>query len=134
MTTATTAAPKHGSDTVTEDVRVTVRPEFMPLQSSVGEGRYLFAYHVRMVNNGASRMRLASRFWRIVDADGEARVTEGPGVVGQHPELGPGDSFEYSSFCPLGTAWGTMEGHFLFEREGKPLAVQVGRFYLVARA
>ncbi|MFM7051407.1 MAG: Co2+/Mg2+ efflux protein ApaG [Planctomycetota bacterium] len=132
MTTATTAAPKHGSDTLTEGVRVTVRPEYMPLQSSVREGRFLFSYHIRMVNTGAERMRLASRFWRIVDADGEQRVTEGPGVVGQHPELGPGDSFEYSSFCPLGTPWGTMEGHFVFERAGKPFAVQVGRFFLVS--
>ncbi|MFM1821868.1 MAG: hypothetical protein RI967_134 [Planctomycetota bacterium] len=127
-----TTAPRHGSDTVTEGIRVTVRPSFMPTQSSTTDGRFLFSYAVTMRNEGAARVRLASRRWRIVDADGDERIAEGPGVVGQHPELGPGDSFEYSSFCPLGTPWGTMEGTLVFERDGRPLEVAVGRFYLVS--
>jgi ApaG protein len=126
------SASRHGSDTVTEGIRVTVRPSFMPTQSSTTDGRFLFSYAVTMRNEGSARVRLASRRWRIVDADGEERIAEGPGVVGQHPELGPGDSFEYSSFCPLGTPWGTMEGTLVFERDGKPLEVGVSRFYLVS--
>jgi ApaG protein len=105
----------------------------MALQSSPDDKRFLFSYAVTIRNEGDARVRLATRHWRIVDADGEERVVEGPGVVGQHPELGPGDSFEYSSFCPMLTAWGTMEGHFTFEREGTRFDAQVGRFYLVSR-
>ena len=128
----TAPAPKHGSDTVTDGVRVVVRPAFVPSQSNPERRQFLFSYSVTMRNEGVVRVRLASRRWRIVDADGEERIVEGPGVVGQHPELGPGDSFEYSSFCPLLTAWGTMEGHLVFEREGRPFEVAVGRFYLVS--
>ena len=130
--TATRPAPRHGSDTVTDGIRVVVRPDFMPSQSSPAERRFLFSYSVTIRNEGTDRVRLATRFWRIVDADGEERVVEGPGVVGQHPELGPGDSFEYASFCPMLTAWGTMEGHLTFERDGRPFEVAVGRFYLVS--
>jgi len=133
MTTAAATAPKHGSDTVTGGIRVTVRPTYMALQSSPEDKRFLFSYAVTIRNEGAARVRLATRHWRIVDADGEERVVEGPGVIGQHPELAPGDSFEYSSFCPLLTPWGTMEGHFTFEREGTRFDAQVGRFYLVSR-
>jgi ApaG protein len=128
----TTAVSKHGSDVTTEGVRVVVRPAFIASQSSPADGRYLFSYHIAIENGGMQRVRLATRHWRIVDADGDERVVEGPGVVGEHPELGPGDSFEYTSYCPMLTAWGTMEGHFMFEREGKPLAVTVGRFFLVS--
>lgn len=133
MTLATAQAPKHGSDTTTEGVRVTVRPAFMAPHSSPADRRYLFNYTITIRNDGDARIRLATRHWRIVDADGEERVVEGPGVIGQHPELAPGDSFEYSSFCPMLTPWGTMEGHFTFERNGAKLDVRVGRFYLVSR-
>jgi len=133
MPTATTSAPRHGSDTVTDGVRVVVRPAYMDLQSSPQDKRFLFSYSVTIRNEGARRIRLATRHWRIVDADGEERIVEGPGVIGQHPELSPGDSFEYASFCPLLTAWGTMEGHFTFERDGARFDAEVGRFYLVAR-
>jgi ApaG protein len=129
---ATTAVQKHGSDATTDGVRVVVRPEFVASQSSPADGRFLFSYSVTIRNEGASRIRLATRHWRIVDADGEERIVEGPGVVGQHPELGPGDSFEYSSFCPMLTSWGTMEGRFTFERDGSAFEVAVGRFYLVS--
>jgi ApaG protein len=127
-------APRRGSDTVTDGLRIVVEPSFMPTQSSVTDGRFLFSYAVTIRNEGSARVRLASRRWRIVDAEGEERIAEGPGVVGQHPELGPGDSFEYSSFCPLATPWGTMEGALVFERDGKPLEAAVGRLYLVADA
>lgn len=134
MTTAsgTIAPSKHGSDTVTDGIRVIVRPAFVPSQSSAERRQYLFSYSVTIRNEGSSRVRLATRRWRIVDAEGEERIVEGAGVVGQHPDLGPGDSFEYSSFCPMMTPWGTMEGSLTFERDGQPFEVAVGRFYLVS--
>lgn len=132
MTVATADTPKHGSCALTEGVRVTVRPAFMARQSCPDEKRFLFSYTVSIRNEGDARVRLATRHWRIIDAVGEERVVEGPGVIGQHPELGPGDSFEYSSFCPLPTSWGTMEGNFTFEREGAKFTAEVARFFLVS--
>ncbi len=129
---ATLALDKHSSDAVTEGVRITVRPAFLAAQSSASDKRFLFSYSVTIRNEGTKCIRLASRHWRIVDGDGDERLIDGDGVVGEHPELNPGDSFEYSSFCPMRTAWGTMEGHYAFEREGARFDAKVGRFFLVS--
>lgn len=109
-----------------------VRPVFMDRQSSAADRRFLFSYSVTIRNEGEVPIRLASRHWLIIDADGDERQVDGPGVIGQHPELAPGDSFEYASFCPMLTAWGTMEGHYTFERNGGRFDAKVGRFYLVS--
>ena len=129
----TTTSPRNGSDTVTDGVRVVVRPEYVARESSPADRRFVFSYSVTIRNEGSAAIRLATRHWRIVDSDGEERVIEGPGVVGLHPEIAPGDSFEYSSFCPMLTSWGTMEGHYTFERDGAKFEAKVGRFYLVAK-
>lgn len=122
----------HGSDTLTEGIRVRVVPSYVSAQSDPSQGKYLFTYQITIANEGRLRARLRSRRWLIVDADGEQHEVRGPGVVGQTPDLGPGEQFEYSSFCPLGTPWGTMEGTYEFEREdGSVVDVLVGRFYLV---
>ena len=128
------AAPrKFGSEAVTEGIRVNAEPSFVPAHSDAERGRYIFAYKVRMTNEGNASATLRSRRWFIVDADGQQSRVVGPGVVGQHPILAPGESFEYASFCPLATPWGTMEGHFVFEREdGSTFEAQVARFYLAS--
>ncbi len=120
-----------GSEAVTEGIRVHVEPAFLDSHSDAERGNFTFAYKIHITNEGAMAARLVGRFWRIVDADGHESVVEGPGVVGQHPHLEPGQTFEYSSFCPLKTAWGTMEGYFIFERaDGETFRATVGRFYL----
>jgi ApaG protein len=37
---------------------------------------------------------------------------KGPGVVGEYPVLPPGGSFEYTSYCRLKTAVGSMQGSY----------------------
>ncbi len=124
-----------GSETTTNNIRVEVTPSFMEAHSDVERGRFIFSYKVRMTNEGSDRVRLKSRAWQIVDANGARHDVVGPGVVGQHPDLSAGETFEYSSFCPLATAWGTMEGHFVFEREDlSTFEAQVGRFYFAAQS
>lgn len=138
---------RRGSDTVTEGIRVGVEPRFVPEQSSVGgvgedggvpeADRWVFSYRVEIENIGEEGARLVSRRWVIRDSDGEEKTVEGPGVVGYQPRLLVGESFEYESWCPLETSWGTMEGVFVMERiddEGRVLGrfeAVVGRFYLV---
>lgn len=120
-----------GSEAVTDGIRVHVEPSFLDSHSDVERGNFTFAYKIRLANEGPMAARLVGRCWRIVDADGQESVVEGPGVVGQHPHLEPGQTFEYSSFCPLKTSWGTMEGHFTFERsDGETFRAAVARFYL----
>lgn len=130
---ASSPAKPHGSDTVTDSIRVRVTPSYLSAQSDPSQGKFLFAYDIHIRNEGSDRARLRSRQWLIVDADGERHEVRGPGVVGQFPDLGPGESFEYSSYCPLATSWGTMEGSYEFEREdGSLFHVSIGRFYLVS--
>jgi len=133
MATLSTAPNPHGSEKVTRSIRVRVEPRYLPERSDPGAGRYLFGYSVLVANEGAGKVRIRSRKWRIVDGDGHPHEVEGLGVVGRQPVIAPGDQFEYSSYCPLQTEWGTMEGTYTVEPEqGEAFEVEVGRFFLVA--
>lgn len=114
-------------------IEVRARPFFMPERSDPGAGRFVFGYSISIRNRGLRAARLLERHWIIVDADGARHVVRGEGVVGRQPDLGPGAEFTYSSFCPLGTPWGTMEGTYLMEREdGELFEVDIPRFYLTS--
>ena len=119
------------SDTVTEGIRVRAIATYVPEQSNPGEGRYFFGYRITISNEGAHRAKLLARHWIISNADGHSEQVRGPGVVGKYPDLAPGESFEYTSFCPLDTEWGTMEGKYQMQREdGEFFDVAIGRFFL----
>ena len=97
---------------VTRGISVTVTPRFMPEESSPEDGRYFFAYTVEIINTGLERVQLRARYWRIVDGNGNLQEVRGAGAVGKQPVLGPGESFHYTSGCPLPTPDGTMEGTY----------------------
>ena len=123
------------SDTVTEGIRVQAAAQYLDGESEPDQRQYLFAYRIRIRNEGTRRARLKSRHWIIVDADNHREDVRGPGVVGKTPLLAPGESFEYSSGCPLRTPWGTMEGTYAMERDdGTSFEAAVGRFFLVSSA
>jgi ApaG protein len=100
------------SDTTTNGIRVQVEARYLAEQSSPRDNQYLFAYRIRISNEGTETAQLISRHWIITDADGHVEQVQGPGVVGEQPLLGPGSSFEYTSFCPLRTSVGTMHGTY----------------------
>jgi len=97
---------------VTNGIKVEVESRFIPERSSTQEQQYFFAYRVKISNDGGGTAQLMSRHWIITNADGEEQEVRGPGVVGEQPVLKPGDTFEYTSFCPLTTAVGTMHGSY----------------------
>jgi ApaG protein len=96
----------------TRGVRVVVAPRYLPEQSDAARGRFVWAYVVRIENTGEETVRLVSRHWIITDAHNRVEEVRGPGVVGETPTLKPGESFEYTSGCPLGTASGAMHGAY----------------------
>jgi ApaG protein len=100
------------SEATTRGIRIQVTSAYLAARSDPREGQYLFTYHVRIANTGVERAQLMSRAWIITDSDGQVQEVRGPGVVGEQPVLGPGDEFEYSSFCPLRTAVGSMHGTY----------------------
>jgi ApaG protein len=100
------------SDTTTRGVRVEVQTADVPDRSSPPDAQFFFAYHIRISNTGEETVQLQSRHWVITDGDGRVEHVRGPGVVGEQPVLEPGESFEYTSFCPLPTAIGSMHGTY----------------------
>ncbi len=104
--------PRTASATTTRGICIEVRSEFLPERSSPRDGSYLFQYDVRISNVGSETAQLISRDWIITNADGEVERVKGPGVIGEQPVLPPGTSFEYTSYCPLKTAVGSMQGSY----------------------
>lgn len=123
------------SDLTSEGIRVRAVAQFLPKESNPSESKFVFAYKITIANEGEKRARLLSRHWVIINGNGDREDVEGPGVVGKFPNIAPGDTFEYTSFCPLDTEWGTMEGTYHMQREdGTMFDVVIGRFYLAANA
>jgi len=113
-------------------IEVNAAPFFIAAQSAPDKGRYVFGYRITITNRGERTAKLLSRHWIVVDADANRHVVRGEGVVGRQPELEPGGVFTYSSFCPIPTRWGTMEGFYLMQRDdGELFEVSIPRFFLV---
>ncbi len=120
-------------ESLTDGIRVTVRPQFSLAQSAPGEREFVFSYHVRMENLGEQAAQLLFRYWRIHDFAGDDQEVDGEGVVGQQPLLDPGKAHEYQSFCVLSSPLGFMEGHYTFVRpDGTRFRVAIPRFQLQA--
>jgi ApaG protein len=116
---------------VTRSIRVRVRPEYLESQSAPEEGRFFWSYTIEIVNEGTETMQLRSRYWRITDANGRVEEVRGPGVVGQTPVIGPGQSFEYTSGCPLKTASGIMVGSYqMLQADGTLVDIAIPPFSL----
>jgi len=121
------------SEAITNGIRVRVVSQYLPdhAASEPRERQWFFTYTVRITNEGLDTVQLISRHWIITD--GEARVQEvrGPGVVGEQPVLGPGEKFEYTSACPLPTAFGTMHGSYqMITLEGEAFDATIAPFSL----
>jgi ApaG protein len=111
--------------------RVDVQSVFLPEQSRPDDGRYAFAYTVRITNTGTVPAQLISRHWIIADESGRAMEVKGLGVVGQQPLLAPGERFEYTSGSQIATPTGTMHGSYFFVAEdGHRFEVPIETFAL----
>ncbi len=118
----------------TEGITVTVEPKF---DGDLNEGsavKFIFTYTITIHNSLAYSIKLLSRKWRIFDSIGEHHTVEGDGVVGLQPEINAGESFTYSSWCPLDSCMGTMEGQYIMQNPitGATFAISIPRFELAA--
>ncbi len=105
------------SNAITQGIRVTVSSSYLPERSSPTQREYVFAYTVKITNEGGETAQLRSRHWIITDGDGHVQEVKGDGVVGAQPVLRPGQTFEYTSGCALRTPRGTMHGTYQMARE-----------------
>ncbi len=115
----------------TRGICVRVLPAFLADQSDPDEGRFLWSYTVTIENRGSETVQLVARHWQITDEAGRRQEVRGPGVVGAQPVLEPGQSFEYTSGCPLPTASGAMNGRYLMRTaSGEAFEVDIPIFLL----
>ncbi len=113
------------------EITVQVQSRFLPEQSDPAQRQYFFAYTVRITNTGQQPAQVISRHWIIVDGNNQRQDVRGLGVVGQQPLLAPGETFEYTSGCPLQTPVGSMRGSYLcVGDDGQPFEVRVAEFVL----
>jgi ApaG protein len=96
----------------TQGIHVRVIPVYLEDQSSPEDGQYVWAYNVRVENRSDHTVQLINRYWHITDMYGRVQEVSGPGVIGLQPTLAPGESFEYTSGCPLSSPSGFMRGHY----------------------
>jgi ApaG protein len=119
------------SEAVTRGVRVQVESEYAPDRSEPAKNAWFFLYTVTISNEGPETVQLLTRHWIITDGTGQRDEVRGPGVVGKQPVLRPGESFEYTSGCPLGTPFGVMEGTYQMVTEaGEQFDAKIAPFTL----
>ena len=117
----------------TRAIQITVKPFYLEEQSEPDDSHFVFAYHIRIQNNGGDVVQLLNRYWQITDGLGRIQEVRGPGVVGEQPVLRPGEAFEYTSGCPLNTATGIMVGTYEMETlDGERFDVDIPAFSLDA--
>ena len=119
------------SEALTNNVRVEVESQYAAEHSQPFKNHWFFYYTVRISNEGDDTVQLLSRHWIITDAAGHTEEVKGPGVIGEQPRLGPGESFQYTSGCPLGTSTGVMHGTYqMVAQDGEPFDVEIAPFAL----
>ena len=116
---------------ITRGIKIIVRPQFLENQSKPGEGHFVWAYTINVENHGRETVTLRTRYWKITDAHGKVHEVRGAGVVGEEPTLKPGDSFQYTSGCPLKTPSGFMVGAYQMQNQaGEMFNVDIPAFSL----
>ncbi len=116
---------------VSNNIKVTVRPKYLAERSEPDEDRYFWSYTIEIANDGDRTVQLTHRHWQITDANGRREEVRGPGVVGEQPKLKPGDAFSYTSGCPLRTPSGLMVGTYrMVDESGEAFDVAIPAFSL----
>ena len=122
------------SESTNPRIRVEVETSYIEEQSDPRDKRFVFSYTITIRNEGQVPARLLTRHWIITDAFEHTEEVQGPGVVGEQPVLAPGESFKYSSWCPLKTPTGSMRGAYRMVRpDGSQFDIEIAPFALRAR-
>lgn len=117
----------------TRGVTIRVSVSYLPEQSEPERGRWFWAYHIRIENEGKRAVQLVTRHWIIIDGRGARHSVEGEGVVGEQPVIEPGEAYDYVSGCPLATPSGAMQGSYrMAGADGTAFEAKIPRFPLIA--
>ncbi|MGD0908969.1 MAG: Co2+/Mg2+ efflux protein ApaG [Candidatus Acidiferrales bacterium] len=121
----------YSSEAITRNIRVRVQSQYDPSRSNPNHSQWFFLYTVNVTNEGSETVQLMSRHWIITDGMGKIEEVRGPGVVGKQPVLAPGESFEYTSGCPLTTPFGSMQGTYqMINQAAEKFDIEIAQFIL----
>ena len=116
---------------MTRNIIVNVVPFYLEDRSDPAENRYVWGYRVTIDNQSNEPVKLLSRYWQITDGTGRVEEVRGAGVVGDQPDLDPGDSYQYTSGCPLSTPSGIMVGTYTMRNaRGEVFEIDIPAFSL----
>jgi ApaG protein len=119
------------SEATTRGIRVRTASSYVPERSQPDLEQWFFRYTVEITNDGQQTAQLLRRHWIITDANGQTGEVEGEGVIGKQPLLGPGDTFSYTSACPMQTPFGTMHGTYrMVTDSGEHFDIEIAPFLL----
>ena len=119
------------SEATTRGVHVRVEPQFDPERSDPAQDHWFFLYTVTITNQGEETVQLLRRHWIVTNGEGHVEEVKGPGVVGDQPVLQPGESYTYTSGCPLTTAFGFMQGTYqMITAKGDEFDAEIAQFEL----
>ncbi len=112
-------------------IQIRVETRFVPEHSDPERRVWLYAYTITITNRGPLACQLLSRHWIITDANGLEEHVRGEGVVGEQPRLRAGESFRYTSACPLRTPIGSMRGSYrMVDARGDEFDAEIPAFAL----
>tara|TARA_B100000405_G_scaffold114025_1_gene79483 strand:- start:673 stop:1056 length:384 start_codon:yes stop_codon:yes gene_type:complete len=119
--------------TSTRFTKIEVSPNYVPSRSDLSKPIFFFSYHIKITNISNDTIQLHSRYWNITDGNGNVEEIRGPGVVGRQPHIKSGETFEYTSYCPLPTNFGVMHGYFeMINDNGTIFNAKISPFRLTA--
>ena len=112
-------------------IRILVNPQFLENQSEPDNRKFVWAYTITLENLSDQTVKLLTRHWVITDGLGRTQEVKGQGVIGEQPTIRPGESFQYTSGCPLSTPSGMMKGSYgMINAQGQGLDVIIPAFSL----
>jgi len=112
-------------------IKVDSISKFVPEISNTNDSLYYFSYEISIENKSRKKVKLLSRHWNIINGFGDNKQIDGEGVIGKKPTINPGEVFKYSSYCPLSTQYGTMNGFYTMKDEsGDIFKVIIPKFSL----
>jgi ApaG protein len=113
------------------NIAIDVNVQYIEEQSLPNEERYVFSYTINILNKGSETAQLISRHWIITNSEGKTQEVKGPGVVGEHPYLKPGEDFTYTSGTIINTPVGSMQGSYQMKAgDGQMFDAEVSPFTL----
>lgn len=112
-------------------IAISVETEYLADESDLKNEQHVFLYTITIANEGELPARLLGRHWLITDGDGNTQEIRGEGVVGEQPQVKPGENYQYTSYAIINTPIGSMVGSYqMISEDGRLFDAEIPTFRL----